>query len=96
MERTPAGQPISLTDSDYPHDDRYPGLEVALEHALQATLGPGDAIYIPSLWWHEIKSRAPLNGLVNYWWRLTQLLWLTIHSTPTPHLRAALTTQGRT
>lgn len=69
MERTPAGQPISLTDSDYPHDDRYPGLEVALEHALQATLGPGDAIYIPSLWWHEIKSRAPLNGLVNYWWR---------------------------
>ena len=28
------------------HDDRYPGLEVALEHALQATLGPGDAIYI--------------------------------------------------
>ena len=69
MERTPAGQPISLTDSGYPNDDRYPGLEVALEHALQATLGPGDAIYIPSLWWHEIKSRAPLNGLVNYWWR---------------------------
>ena len=26
MERTPAGQPISLTDSDYPNDDRYPGL----------------------------------------------------------------------
>jgi Cupin-like domain len=31
---------------------------------------PGDAIYIPPLWWHHVASRKPLNLLVNYWWTL--------------------------
>ena len=34
-----------------------------------AELGPGDAIFIPSLWWHHIESLEPMNALVNYWWR---------------------------
>jgi hypothetical protein len=33
-------------------------------------LEPGDAIYIPSMWWHSVESLAPFNLLVNYWWEL--------------------------
>jgi hypothetical protein len=34
-----------------------------------SVLGPGDAIFIPSMWWHHIESLDPLNVLINYWWR---------------------------
>lgn len=40
----------------------------ALEHALVADLEPGDAIFIPSLWWHNIAASGPLCVLLNYWW----------------------------
>ena len=36
--------------------------------AVYADLEPGDAIYIPYLWWHHVRSRAQMNMLVNYWW----------------------------
>ena len=31
-------------------------------------LGPGDAIFIPSMWWHHVESLSSFNMLVNYWW----------------------------
>jgi hypothetical protein len=66
---TPAGQPISLVDFRRPDFSRFPRFATALEHARVAELGPGDAIFIPSLWWHHIESLDALNVLVNYWWR---------------------------
>lgn len=38
----------------------------------EATLGPGDALYIPKGWWHSVKSvfsDGRLNGSVNWWFR---------------------------
>ena len=66
--RTPGGTPISLVDLRAPDHARFPGFREALESALEAVLEPGDAIYIPILWWHGVESLDPLNVLVNYWW----------------------------
>ena len=71
IDNTMAGQPASLVEVDNPDFDRFPRFRDALNHALVAELGPGDAIYIPALWWHGVKAQGPLNVLINYWWQDT-------------------------
>ncbi|MBT9492722.1 MAG: cupin-like domain-containing protein [Paucibacter sp.] len=68
LDFTPAGQAISLVDFHAPDFKRFPRFAQALEHAQVAELEAGDAIFIPSMWWHHIEALAPLNLLVNYWW----------------------------
>jgi Cupin-like domain len=68
LDNTMAGQPVSLAASAPVDDDRYPRFRSIRERALRAELKPGDGIYIPKLWWHQIESTASFNGLVNYWW----------------------------
>ena len=69
LDFTPAGQPISLVDFSQPDWEAFPKFHTALEHAVVADLEPGDAIIIPSMWWHHIEATGALNVLVNYWWR---------------------------
>ena len=69
LDFTPAGQAISLVDLADPDLDRFPKFADALPHAQVAELGPGDAIFIPSLWWHHIEALDGFNVLLNYWWR---------------------------
>ena len=68
FEITPAGAPISMVDPANPDLATYPRFATALENAVQATLEPGDAIYIPYGWWHGVASLDPVSILVNYWW----------------------------
>lgn len=67
LDRTMAGQPASMVDPDAPDLDRHPLFAKAMRHALVADLDPGDAIFMPALWWHNIQASGPLNVLVNYW-----------------------------
>lgn len=69
LDLTPAGQAISLVDLHAPDLQRFPRFAEAWRHARVADLGPGDALYIPSQWWHHIEALDPFNVLVNYWWR---------------------------
>jgi hypothetical protein len=69
VDFTPAGQAISLVDFLNPDFDQFPKFKEALENAQTAELGPGDALFIPSMWWHHIEALDPFNVLVNYWWR---------------------------
>lgn len=63
-----AGQPASMVDLENIDYERFPKFKEAVKSAQLAVLEPGDAIYIPSLWWHSVFSNGPLNVLVNYWW----------------------------
>ena len=63
-----AGQPASMVNLDDIDFDRFPKFHDALKAAQIAVLEPGDAVYLPSLWWHFVESQGPLNVLVNYWW----------------------------
>ncbi|MBB4657349.1 hypothetical protein GGR73_003936 [Xanthomonas sp. F14] len=69
LDLTPAGQPVSLVDIAAPDLQRFPRYAQALEHALVAELEPGDALFIPSMWWHHVEALTPFNVLVNFWWR---------------------------
>lgn len=73
LDFTPAGRPVSLVSLDNPDLERFPKFAEALESALVADLEPGDAIYIPTLWWHHVQATGPLNLLVNYWWEPTDM-----------------------
>jgi hypothetical protein len=68
LDNTMAGQPVSLAASAPEDEKKYPLFNNVRDQALRAELEPGDAIYIPKLWWHQIESTASFNGLVNYWW----------------------------
>lgn len=68
MDVTPASVPISMVSLDEPELDRFPRYREALEAALVAELEPGDAIFIPYLWWHGVQSLSTFNILMNYWW----------------------------
>ncbi|MBQ5964335.1 cupin-like domain-containing protein [Massilia sp. ZL223] len=69
LDFTPAGQAISLVDFARPDYEQFPRFAQALEHALVAELEPGDALFIPSMWWHHVEALDRFNVLVNYWWR---------------------------
>lgn len=69
LDFTPAGQAISLVDFAAPDLQLFPRFAQALAHAQVAELGPGDAVFIPSLWWHHMEGLDTFNVLVNYWWR---------------------------
>ena len=69
LDLTPAGQAVSLVDFAQPDLARFPRFAQALEAAQVVELEPGDAVFIPSMWWHHVESLAPFNVLVNYWWR---------------------------
>jgi hypothetical protein len=69
LDFTPAGQAISLVDFHDPDFDRFPRFREALRHARVAELEPGDALYLPSLWWHHVETLDAFGVMMNFWWR---------------------------
>jgi len=69
LDFTLAGQPTSLVDLEKPDFERHPRLRQALDSAEWAELGPGDALYLPSLWWHGVSSLDEVGAMINFWWR---------------------------
>lgn len=68
IDRTPSGQTISLVDFADPDFDRFPRFREALRHGRVCDMEPGDAIFLPSMWWHHVEAFSAFNILVNYWW----------------------------
>jgi hypothetical protein len=70
-----AGPPVSMVDLRNPDLERFPRFAEALGTAECAELEPGDAVYIPYMWWHQVESLGEFNVLVNYWWDLLGKPW---------------------
>jgi len=68
LDHAPTGTPISLVDFARPDFERFPRFREALAQARVAELAPGDALYLPPLWWHHVASLERVNMLVNWWW----------------------------
>ncbi len=69
LDYAPAGQSISMVDLRDPDFDEYPKFRTALHHAQVVDMEPGDALFIPSMWWHHVLGLESFNVLINYWWR---------------------------
>lgn len=71
IDNTPAGRPVSLVDWNAPDFAAHPRARDALAAMQVAELAAGDAVFIPSLWYHQVEALDAFNVLVNYWWRET-------------------------
>jgi len=69
MEFAPGGQDISLVDFLAPDLVKFPRFVKAQQAATIAALEPGDVLFIPSMWWHQVQGHDALNILVSHWWR---------------------------
>ncbi len=56
---------VSRVDAEAPDLQRYPRFAGAAP--LGCTVEPGDVLYIPRFWWHQVRS-IDLSISVNYWW----------------------------
>lgn len=68
IEPTPGGQVVSMVDVATPDFGRYPRYAEALAAAQVAELYPGDVLFYPALWWHNVEALADFNVMINYWW----------------------------
>jgi hypothetical protein len=68
LDMGPGGRPTSMVRVSDPDFARFPKFRDALAAAEVAELEPGDAVFIPNLWWHNVESLDPVNLLVNFWW----------------------------
>ena len=65
---TPGGQAVTMVDFRNPDLARYPRFRAAMEAAQVAELEPGDALFYPAMWWHQVEAFDTFNVMINYWW----------------------------
>ena len=68
LEPTPGGQAVSMVDFAAPDFALYPRFRAALDAAEVAELEPGDLLFYPALWWHQVEALDGFNVMTNYWW----------------------------
>ena len=57
----------SAVDIENPNYDTHPNFKLA-PVPFECTMGPGDVLYIPSKWWHHVRS-LEFSVSANIWWR---------------------------
>ncbi|GBL04353.1 cupin-like domain-containing protein [Glaciecola sp. KUL10] len=68
LSPTPGGQVVTMADLNEPDFDKFPRLSAALDNALIVDMEPGDALYYPSMWWHQVQAFDRFNVMINFWW----------------------------
>jgi lysine-specific demethylase 8 len=57
---------MSQVNIDQLDIDKFPKFEKA--KCIECILEPGEMIFIPAFWWHQVYSLDQLNIAVNFWW----------------------------
>lgn len=68
LDPTPGGQVVSVVDLAAPDLDRFPRFAQAAAAGEVAELEPGDVLFYPALWWHNVDALDEFNAMINYWW----------------------------
>ncbi len=56
---------------DRPDYEAFPKLKAAMQHRIEVILNPGEVLYIPAGWWHEISALGDeMVCSVNRFWRV--------------------------
>lgn len=71
LEPTPGGQVVSMVDLRDPDYERYPRFAEAEAAGQVAELEPGDILFYPALWWHNVEALDGFNAMINYWWNIS-------------------------
>lgn len=65
---------ISQVYIDRPDFDSFPRLKEALPHRLDVTLAPGELLFIPANWWHEVTAMSEdYICSINRFWKVAPL-----------------------
>lgn len=65
---------ISQVYLDRPDFERFPRLKDALPHRVDVVLQPGEVLFIPANWWHEVSSVADTYICsLNRFWKVAPL-----------------------
>lgn len=81
LDPTPGGQVVTMTDIHAPDFGRFPRLREALAASQVAYLEPGDILFYPAMWWHQVDALESFNVMVNYWWNSVPAYMDTPHNT---------------
>ena len=68
IDKNPAGTPVSTINTLNYNLSTHPKFELALKKAIMAELYPGDVLFLPAGWYHEVQSEG-FNTMINYWWK---------------------------
>ena len=60
------GDKSEIVDIDHPNLERFPLFRLA--HGYECLLQPGDVLFIPALWFHNVRS-LEFSVAVNLFWR---------------------------
>jgi hypothetical protein len=71
IDHTMAGQPVSLAASAGAGSNDFPRFEAVRDRAMVVELEPGDALFMPKLWWHQIEALGDFSAMINFWWDAT-------------------------
>ena len=63
----PSVHSSQIADIDFVDIDKFPNIKFAIP--FEGILNPGDLLYIPAGWWHEVKS-LDVTMSINFWWKI--------------------------
>lgn len=56
-----------LINIDKPDIDKFPKFQKS--KYIECLLEPGEMLFIPAFWWHQVYSLDRLNISINFWWK---------------------------